>query len=176
MIPHSLRKRVVRFKIHTMKLISKYFYPLFLIVLISACSSDDSLDKDDEKPTIGINYNGGFPQACEILQKGETYTFKAQVTDNQALASYSLNIHHNFDHHTHDDQGAQCDLEAVKQASNPFLFTENYFIANGGTTYEINIELTIPTDIDDGDYHCSFSVTDETGWQSRTSVDIKIVE
>jgi hypothetical protein len=176
MIPHSLIKEVVRFKIYTMKLISKYFYPLFLIVLISACSSDDSLDKDDEKPTIGIKYNGGFPQACEILQKGETYTFKAQVTDNQALASYSLNIHHNFDHHTHDDQGAQCDLEAIKSAIKPMMLMENHAIEDGATSYEINLSIAIPDDIDPGDYHCAYSVTDETGWQSRTSVDIKIIE
>ncbi|MEE3225919.1 MAG: DUF4625 domain-containing protein [Bacteroidota bacterium] len=30
--------------------------------------------------------------------------------------------------------------------------------------------------MDTGDYHCAYSVTDETGWQSRTSIDIKIVE
>ncbi|MDO6519391.1 DUF4625 domain-containing protein [Zobellia uliginosa] len=44
------------------------------------------------------------------------------------------------------------------------------------TSYEFNIPVTIPNDIDAGDCHCSYSVTDKTGWQSRTSMDIKIVE
>jgi hypothetical protein len=53
---------------------------------------------------------------------------------------------------------------------------ENFEIEGGLSTYEINISITIPDDIDTGDYHCSYSVTDETGWQSRTSVDIKIID
>lgn len=159
-----------------MKSLSKYFYLVLLGLLIVSCSSDDSIDKDEEKPTITINYTGGFPQSCTELQKGQTYNFKAKVADNKALASYSLDIHHNFDHHTHDDQGAQCDLDPIKQAINPLIYMENYSIEGGPTTYEINVSLTIPNDIDTGDYHCQFSVIDQTGWQSRTSIDIKIVE
>ncbi|MBR9853199.1 MAG: DUF4625 domain-containing protein [Algicola sp.] len=158
----------------------KAFYkPLFTLaatILLFACSNSDDTSIDEEKPTISVNYSGGFPQACEVLQKGRTYTFKAQVTDNVQLSSYSLDIHHNFDHHTHDDQGAQCDLNSVKSAINPMIYMENFAIADGGTSYEINISITIPEDIDTGDYHCAYSVTDATGWQSRTSVDIKIVE
>ncbi|WP_308992499.1 DUF4625 domain-containing protein [Mariniflexile litorale] len=159
-----------------MRIISKYSCFLLFIFLLASCSSDDSVKKDEQKPTITINYNEGFPQACAQLVKGETYNFKAKVADNQALASYSLDIHHNFDRHTHDDQGEKCELEEVKQAINPFIFMENYHIESGLTSYEINITLTIPHNIDTGDYHCAYSVTDETGWQSRTSVDIKIID
>lgn len=159
-----------------MKFPAKYFYLLFSALILVSCSSSDSTDIDEEKPTITIDYNDGFPQACQQLVRGETYTFRARVTDNKALASYSLDIHNNFDHHTHDDQGAQCELDEVKQAEAPFVYMENFTIENGVTSYEINISLTIPDDIDTGDYHCSYSVTDETGWQSRTSIDIKIVE
>lgn len=143
---------------------------------MTSCSSDDSIDKDEQKPTITINYDGGFPQACQELVKGETYVFKAQVTDNKSLAAYSLDIHHNFDHHTHDDQGEDCSLDLTKEAVNPFIFIENYSIDTALTSHEININITIPDDIDTGDYHCSYSVTDATGWQSRTSIDIKIIE
>jgi len=149
---------------------------VFSSLFIASCSSDNDSVRDEERPTITINYNAGFPQACETLQRGETYTFTARVTDNQALASYSLDLHHNFDHHTHDDQGATCDLEPVKTAVNPLIYMENFSLADRPTEYEIQIEVSIPEDIDTGDYHCSYSVTDETGWQSRTSVDIKIVE
>lgn len=149
---------------------------MFFALILASCSSDDGVGKDEEKPAISINYNEGFPQACEQLVRGETYNFRAQVTDNVALASYSLDIHHNFDHHTHDDQAGECDLEEKKDAVNPMIFIENYTIEGGVTSYEINISITIPDDVDTGDYHCSYSVTDETGWQSRTSVDIKIVE
>lgn len=143
---------------------------------MASCSSGDSIDKDEEKPTISVNYSEGFPQGCTILTKGETYNFRAMVTDNKALASYSINIHNNFDHHTHDDQITECDLEDIKQAINPLIFIENYSIENELTSYEINVPITIPDDIDTGDYHCAYSITDETGWQARTSIDIKIIE
>ncbi|WP_147679191.1 DUF4625 domain-containing protein [Algibacter pacificus] len=157
-----------------MNFIQKYFYTACIILLAVSCSSDTSI-KDEEKPTITIDYNGGFPQACQTLQRGETYLFKAQTTDNMALAAYSIDIHHNFDHHTHDDQEETCTLENTKNAINPLIFIENYTIENDVKSFEINISVTIPDNIDTGDYHCSYSVTDETGWQSRTSVDIKII-
>lgn len=158
-----------------MKLIIKLLYIAFPLLLLISCSSSDDSTIDEEKPIISVNYAEGFPQTCETLERGETYAFRARVTDNEALASYSLNIHHNFDHHTHDDQGAQCELGAIKEALNPLLFIGNHTIENGQTSYEINISVTIPDDVDPGDYHCSYSVTDQTGWQSRTSVDIKIM-
>ncbi|NJB83598.1 DUF4625 domain-containing protein [Wenyingzhuangia aestuarii] len=157
-----------------MKSVLKYF--LGFTLLIISCTNDNSIDKDEEKPSITVNYEQGFPQGCAQLSRGETYSFKAKVTDNKELASYSLNIHHNFDHHTHDDQVTECDLEEIKQAINPLLIIENYAIEGELTSYEINIPITIPNDIDTGDYHCAYSVTDATGWQSRTSIDIKIIE
>ncbi|MEH6659906.1 DUF4625 domain-containing protein [Leeuwenhoekiella marinoflava] len=146
------------------------------LILCAACSSDSDSLKDEEKPTIRVAYEGGFPQGCEVLKRGETYTFKAQVADNEALAAYSLELHHNFDHHTHDDQSETCDLSPVKEAVNPFIYRENFKLDARPKTYEISIQVSIPDAIDTGDYHCGFSVTDATGWQRRTSVDIKIVE
>lgn len=159
-----------------MKLLRTPVLVLAGVFLLASCSSDDTEVKDQEKPEISIVYQGGFPEPCAALVRGETYTFRAKVTDNMALASYSLDIHHNFDHHTHDDQQGDCELEPVKQAVNPWIFMENYTIEAGVSSYEITIELTVPLDIDPGNYHCSYSVTDQTGWQSRTSVDIIIAE
>jgi hypothetical protein len=148
----------------------------FIFFVFMACDSDDGSRKDEEKPKITVNYAQGFPQSCSELVRGQTYIFKAKVSDNEALAAYSLDKHHNFDHHTHDDQGPQCDLDAIKQPIDPMIFVQNYSIEPQVTSYEIAIELAVPEHIDPGDYHCSYSVTDITGWQSRTSIDIKIIE
>lgn len=163
-------------KLYKMRWTFKYFNFLFIALFITSCSSDDSTDIDEQKPTISIHFADGFPQACEQLVKGETYIFKALVTDNKGLASYSLDLHNNFDHHTHDDQNEVCDLEPIREAVNPLIYMENFTVTGGLTSYEINISITIPNDVDTGDYHCAYSVTDETGWQSRTSIDIKIVD
>ncbi|TRZ42864.1 DUF4625 domain-containing protein [Robertkochia solimangrovi] len=154
----------------------QYFIVSIIGMMLLACSGDDSVIKDEEKPTISLNYIDGFPQTCSVLKRGSSYDFRALVTDNFELASYSIDIHHNFDHHTHDDQGVNCELEAVKTAVNPLIYMENYMIEGGVDEYEIIVTVEIPEDVDTGDYHCQYSVTDKTGWQGRTSIDIKIVE
>lgn len=146
------------------------------IVMMIACSGGETSDIDEEKPTFDLNYSESFPQTCSELRRGKTYQFRVRVADNIGLAAYSLNIHHNFDHHTHDNQGQICELSAIRQPVNPLIYIENFNIEGRPTNYEIIIPVSIPVDVDTGDYHCQFSVTDVTGWQGRTSIDIKILD
>lgn len=156
----------------------KKIIPLLLfITCFLACSSEDTITEnqpDKQKPTISINYENGFPKSCEVLNKDKTYIIKVMVSDNLGLASYAIDIHNNFDHHTHDDQGSKCDLDPIKKSENPWIYMENFAIESSPKTYEINQSITIPNDKDIGNYHCQISVIDVTGWQSRTSIDIKI--
>lgn len=154
------------------KIHSIAFFALGL--LFFGCTETTELD--EEKPTITINFAQGFPQACAQLERGETYTFRAKASDNLGLASYSLGIHHNFDQHTHDDQPATCEMDAVKSPDNPLILMNTYSLEGAPLEDELAISISIPNDVDPGDYHCAFSVTDVTGWQGRTSVDIKIIE
>ena len=151
---------------------SRLLLGFFALALVSCTETEI----DEEKPTITVNYAGGFPQTCESLNRGQSYTIKAKVTDNLELASYSIEMHHNFDHHTHDDQEGACQLEPVTTAVNPFIFSTSSSVPKGQTNFEIEAVVTIPLAIDTGDYHLALSVTDVTGWQARTAVDIKIVE
>jgi hypothetical protein len=145
----------------------------FFVVALVSCTETEI---DEDKPTITVNYSGGFPQACENLNRGESYTIKAKVADNLELASYSVEMHHNFDHHTHDDQEGACELEPITAAVNPLNFTKSDQFPEGLTSSEMSVDLVIPEGVDTGDYHLALSVTDVTGWQARTSVDVKIVE
>ena len=151
---------------------SRFLLGLFAFALVSCTETEI----DEEKPTITVNYAGGFPQTCENLSRGQSYTIKAKVTDNLELASYSIEMHHNFDHHTHDDQEDPCELEPITTAVNPFNFFTNKSVPEGLTNFEIEAVVTLPAAIDTGDYHLALSVTDVTGWQARTAVDVKIVE
>jgi len=146
-----------------------------MIAILSSCGRDTE-EIDTEKPVVSINYQNGFPQPCTTLKRGNTYTIRAMATDNVGIASYSIDIHHNFDHHTHDDQPETCILDPKKPAVKPMIYMQNFTTENAGKTYEIIREITIPSDADTGDYHCQFSVIDKTGWQGRTSVDLKIIE
>ena len=55
-----------------MKTIKLGFIASLMLLLVASCSSEDDNEKDLQKPTISINYDGGFPKACEVLTKGET--------------------------------------------------------------------------------------------------------
>ncbi len=143
-----------------------------LFALFSCSSSDD--DTDTEKPTISINYEQGFPQSCTIIKKGEGFNIRVKTSDNLGLASYAIDIHNNFDHHTHDDQGSSCAMDGEKEPVKPLIYMKSFDINGSPKSYEIEQLINIPDDIDSGDYHCQISIIDVTGWQSRTSVDIKI--
>jgi len=153
--------------------LSNFLGLLLVVMILNSCTNETI---DEEKPTLTVNYEGGFPKGCELLTVGQIYQVKAMTTDNLELASYSVEVHHNFDHHTHDDQVGNCILEEIKSPTNPFAFSTNGQIPQGSTNYELEIDLIIPDGVDTGDYHLALSVTDVTGWQARTSVDIKIVE
>ncbi|WP_062058891.1 DUF4625 domain-containing protein [Aquimarina longa] len=155
------------------KIIAIFIFSAFILI---GCSKDDEDQKDLDKPTITVAYKDGFPKSCTTLKKGQEHIISVKVSDNLELASYGIDVHNNFDHHTHDDQGTKCDLNPVKSPKNPFVYLENKPIQGKVKQFEIKHILKIPADIDTGDYHCQISVVDITGWQSRTSIDIKIVD
>ena len=153
---------------------TKSFLLLSSFLLLASCGRDEE-QVDTEKPVLTLGYAEAFPKSCAVLKRGETYVFRACATDNVGVASYGIDVHHNFDHHTHDDQPGVCALDDKKNAVKPMIYMQNFSVPNADKNFEIQQQITIPQDVDFGDYHCSISVTDQTGWQTRTSVDIKII-
>lgn len=147
---------------------------VFALAFISSCSSDNA-EIDTEYPVIVISAVGAFPVQCSTIERGKTFTFKATFTDNVELGSYSLDIHHNFDHHTHSTEVTTCETEAVKKPVNPMLFINNYTIPNGVKSYEATAQISIPADVDPGDYHFMIRLTDKEGWQTLKGLSIKIL-
>ncbi|MFV0418932.1 MAG: DUF4625 domain-containing protein [Dysgonomonas sp.] len=138
-----------------------------------ACSSDGD-DKDMEKPKIDMSGSTTSPQNCTIFYRGESFSFKAVFTDNQELGSYNIEIHQNFDHHSHSTDAVECDLEPKKTPIKPFVYNKGFSIPNGKTIFDANDEIEIPADVDTGDYHFMVRVTDKAGWQELKAVSIKI--
>ncbi len=144
---------------------------LFLGLAIIASCTDEL--KDEKLPEIDMSAATAFPQNCTIVYRGESFTFNAQFTDNLELGSYSIEMHHNFDHHTHSTSGEQCEMGAVKVAVKPFLYIDEYDIPKGKTTYSAAIQINIPNDVDTGDYHFMVRLTDASGWQTFKGISIK---
>lgn len=154
--------------------IRKYLLILISCVLLSACGEDEKPVIDLEYPEIMVTEDS-FPLQCSVLERGTTVQFRALFRDNVELGGFSLDIHHNFDHHTHSTEVNDCDTEPVKAPMNPLLFIQTYTIPTGLHEYEAEAEIDIPLDIDPGDYHFMIRITDQEGWQTIQGLSIKIV-
>lgn len=144
------------------------------LLTLASCSSDNN-EIDTEYPVIDISASNAFPIQCSEITRGQKITFRAKFTDNAALGSYSLDIHHNFDHHTHSTEVNNCVADPIKKPVNPMLYINSVTIPNGEKSYEAVQEITIPPDIDPGDYHFMIRLTDKEGWQTIKGLSIKIL-
>lgn len=149
---------------------------LYLFICFSggACTEAESGSRDMEKPSIDMNGSQAFPPNCTVLYAGESYTFKAIFADNRELGNYNIEIHNNFDHHSHSDENTECDPEPGKTPVNPFVYNQDFPIPAGKTYFEAQNRLAIPPDVDPGDYHFMIRLTDKAGWQQLKSVSLKI--
>jgi hypothetical protein len=150
-------------------------FSLFTSLLTyGGCKKDDWVD--DILPTIDISADNAFPHNCDTLYLGETAQIVIKLNDNKELGSYSIDIHNNFDHHSHTTEVIACEDEADKIAVNPFLYIQSFSLPDGLTSYETNLAIQIPADADPGDYHFLVRVTDNEGWQALKGLSIKLVQ
>jgi hypothetical protein len=160
-------------------MIMKQMFIVFaaVLLLLTACDKEET---DQEKPAINLNSGSANPQNCDTLWLGEPFIFRAVFTDNQELGSYSIEIHENFDHHSHSTEVEECEHGLEKEPVNPFDFLQDYIIPQGLTSYEPEIEITIPESnpdgpFDEGDYHFFISLTDREGWSAQKGLSVKIM-
>lgn len=149
--------------------------PFFVIVflLFAACSKES---KDDIYPEIKMDCCGGYPVNCDEIKRGTTFTFIAELSDNEELGAFSLDIHHNFDHHTHSTDPVPCEFEPVKSPVNPFRLISEYEIPVGSENFSASVDIFIPADADTGDYHMMVRLTDKAGWQTIKGISFKVIE
>lgn len=155
--------------------------PVLLLLLLNYCKKDEEVD--DEKPVINLSIYGAFPVNCDTLYFGESFEFKALFSDNAELGSnsaFSIDIHNNFDHHSHSTAVSECELDPIKDPVNPYLFIDSFDIPAGQKEYEANFSISIPSgdgnrDYDEGDYHFFISLTDKEGWSTQKGLSVKML-
>ena len=154
---------------------------LVVFMFFNACEKDDEID--EKKPIIDLTIQDAFPVNCDTLYFGETFELKVLFSDNVELGSknaYSIDIHHNFDHHSHSTEVTECNLDPEKDPVNPFLLIENYDIPEGLKEYTTDLSISIPSanedgQYDEGDYHFMIKVTDKEGWSVQKGLSIKML-
>lgn len=152
-----------------MKTFLKSILPLFIVAAVfTSCSEDDDAVIDTQKPEIAITE----PHEEDAFAPGAELDLIAVFTDNVELGSYKIEIHEDFDSHTHAFNKTSQDL-------NPWSYEETVTIPVGQTSYEANQHIEIPAEINgnpisEGAYHLGIFVTDAAGNQSEAFLEIHI--
>jgi len=146
----------------------------FLIFLAGGCS--DKNDLQISKPVIQMDGADAFPKNCVTVYRGESFEFKAVFTDEEELGSFNLEIHNNFDHHSHSTDDVECELGEKKAPVKPFIYNKDFTIPTGQISYTASVKVDIPEDIDTGDYHFMVRLTNKAAWQEIKGISLKIGE
>jgi len=155
----------------------KIYLSLILLCALSACSSsDDDVTKDMTAPEISSEGIVAVPIDCQVFKRGEVIPFNYLFTDDTELGAYNIEIHNNFDHHTHSTTSTDCTLDAKKDPVKAWVYNKDFAIPAGVRSYTARHDIAIPADIDPGDYHFMIRLTDRSGWQKLHAVAVKITE
>jgi hypothetical protein len=108
---------------------------------------------DTTKPVINLIE----PAEGDILIIGEDVHFEMEVSDNDLLHEYKVEIHHNFDGHSHE--ATRTEEELV-----PFYFEQTWSDISGKKNASVHHhEIVIPANAKPGDYHLEVFCTDASG-------------
>ena len=153
----------------------KCIVPLILLLFIlNGCI--EQKDTLTEQPKIELL----SPSPCDTLYFGESFHYTARITDNTGLGNISMDVHHNFGHHNHGEHES-CPMDAVKDPVDPFAESWIYSLPTEKTEYVFDTIINLPaqknasTVYDPGDYHFHIYVTDNDGYQSFSTLDVKIL-
>jgi hypothetical protein len=132
---------------------------LMLILTASISTFSSCRKKDDVRPEITLE----SPVINQTFVRGREIEVKATFTDNKELSEYKIDIHDNFDSHSHD-----------KTQSVPWA--EIIIGELSGKKEEINFKVKIPENTETGPYHFDIKCLDAAGNESRyISRDIIII-
>lgn len=145
----------------------KYFKFAFLgmltvvsTALFVSCSSDD--DADTTKPVIDLHE----PEDGEEILIGDEHGMHIEMdlSDNEQLSSYKINIHNNFDGHEHPAKAAA--------AGEVFEITKVYDISGLKNTHIHLHDIIIPETAAPGKYHLMVYCTDKAGNETYVARNI----
>ena len=145
---------------------------------IVSCNKDDD-KKDTEKPAF--DNTNSTPKDGDKFAPGDTIYFHQSFTDNEELGSFNIEIHNNFDHHSHSTESISKHGDHEHgEAEDAWVFNQDYEIPSGKKNYTADFKILIPKTtadgdpIAEGDYHFMIRVTDKAGWQEIKAVEIEV--
>ena len=160
-----------------------------VIITFNSCNNP----KDLTPPVI--EDSGFLPADCDIYYLGDTIQVHFVCSDNSELGNFNIEIHNNFDHHSHGTSSVDCDDEDEEHehghehgeedhdhdhehehVEGAWVYNQDYAIARGLQCDTVDLQIVVPDDVLEGDYHFMLRLTDRAGWQSIKTVPIHLHE
>lgn len=126
--------------------------------LFIACDKDDK--GDTTKPVITLHE----PEEGQVLKIGGDVHFEMDLADDVMLKSYKIDIHNNFDNHTHANTKSGDEV--------PFVFRKEYDVSGQRTAHIHHHDIVIPENAHEGKYHLMVYCLDAAGNESRVTRNI----
>lgn len=142
----------------------KKFYILSLLSIVLSFVFT-SCDKDDEKadttrPVIELDE----PEDGDELLIGTGIHFECDFSDDVMLGSYMIEIHSNFDGHSHK--------VSSRAGEEPFFIKKSYDLSGLRNTHVHHHDVAIPENATPGNYHLVVYCTDAAGNQTLVAREI----
>lgn len=136
--------------------------------------------------SAGVNYAVGE----WLLKANVVIPFRYIFEDDVELGSFNIEVHSNFDHHSHsteadnhDHEGAECEEHNHEHGGGEpegdgeaWYFNKDYSIPAGQKTYEAHLDIPIPANAKHGAYHFMVKLTDKAGFSTHKALSIIIEE
>lgn len=118
------------------------------VLALNACKKDDndSKPKDTAKPAITLT----TPTTGAEIVSGNAIVVAGKITDDTELSQYKIEIHDDFDGHTH-----------LKTGSPTFKF--DTIVNISGKEALLNLTINTPVDVAAGPYHFIINALDKAG-------------
>ncbi|MDR1863977.1 MAG: DUF4625 domain-containing protein [Bacteroidales bacterium] len=133
-------------------------------VTVLSASCDDSGQGDAVKPVIELHE----PAEGDVLKTGSDVHFEMDLSDDVELKSYKVNIHPNFDGHSHNKAGEET------EATVDFEFERSWDVSGKKNEHVHHHEIEIPENATPGAYHLMVYCTDAAGNEAHIAVNIEL--
>lgn len=141
-----------------MKKIALLNFAFMSFFAITSCSDDDN-NADVTKPTIEIV----SPTDHTETEPGNSFFFKANLSDDSGLASYKIEVHYAEDGHEHK-----------KTFAEEFVFDVSVEVPGQAKTFSAEETIDVPETAKEGHYHIGITVLDTFGNQNQQFTEIYI--
>lgn len=134
---------------------TKILHSLFILFVCSFLTVTEAYSQDDTKrPVITLI----APGEGHTLQTGKAIHFDMDLADDTMLESYRVEIHNNFDGHSH--------TKANEGSSYPSIFNKTWDVSGSKSRHIHHHGITIPADAAEGNYHFVIYCKDAAGNES----------